>query len=124
MSVRRWSALAATIPVVLALWLPAAAPASAGQLQANSPDPAQIALSQADLDGWQQTDGVRDESWDLSQDASAPNAPSQLYAYQTQFARTRADASRATTGAAFCTPRCLRATCVRARSCCTKSQPL
>jgi hypothetical protein len=58
---------------------------------AAAPDPAQIVLAQAGLDGWAQSQAVRTETWGPTVASSAPNAASQMYAYETDFTRQLSD---------------------------------
>jgi hypothetical protein len=71
------------------------APAVHAQPAARTPDLAQVALSQADVPGWQQVDALRDETWDQNQSA-APAAPSEAQWFQTRLVRQLSDGSQQT----------------------------
>jgi len=71
------------------------APAVHAQPATRTPDLGQVALSQADVVGWQQLDGVRDETWDQAQ-SDAPAAPSEAAWFQTRFVRQLSDGSQQT----------------------------
>lgn len=64
----------------------AVVPAAHGQGQ-GPVDLSQIPLGASDLDGWTQTQAVRDETWDLAVSGQAPAAPSATSSYQTSFTR-------------------------------------
>ena len=54
-------------------------PSAYAQAAVRTPDPSQVALSQQDLNGWTQTEAIRDEQWQLSNVSNAPNGPSDAY---------------------------------------------
>lgn len=62
----------------------AVAPAAHAQ---TAIDLSQIPLAAADLQGWSQTQALRDETWDVGASAEAPQAPSATATYQTTFTR-------------------------------------
>ena len=76
-----------------ALALPLSTTAVTSAQAARSPDPAQIAISQSDASGWNQTLAERDEIWATS-DSAAPSSPSQVYAFQTVLSRPLADGTQ------------------------------
>lgn len=73
----------------------AAVPVVEGQSASLAPDPARVTLGQADLDGWTQTEALRAETWPVAA-ANAPDAPSQMYSFETQFTRQLPDGTQET----------------------------
>jgi len=86
-----WIACALVLTSLVGAPLAAAQPATAA-----GPDPAQVVLAPADLDGWAQTQAVRTETWGPAAASTAPNAASQMYAYETDFTRQLADGTQET----------------------------
>jgi hypothetical protein len=83
--------------LVFASFVQAAGMVAAAQpVTSAGPDPAQIVLGPSDLDGWTQTQAVRSETWDPTAASVAPNAASQMYAYERDFTRQLADGSQET----------------------------
>jgi hypothetical protein len=72
----------------------AAAPAAQAQTD-RSPDLAQVALGQPDVEGWQLIDAVRSETWDPT-DAAAPSSQSDVHWYETRFERDLPDGTQQT----------------------------
>jgi hypothetical protein len=76
------------LALILALTV---APAVHAQAAQRTPDPGLVALSPQDLDGWTQTDGIRDETWNLANAAAAPGGRGDMYSYETDYTQDLSD---------------------------------